>query len=96
MWLLNENREIGVCHKLQVAFVGPFVISEKYGKVNFRIQLNDSGKTRVVHHDKLKVYTGTNPPKWVTKLATKVIQSKTQKRDQDTQTDETDTNDLVN
>ena len=73
MWLLNEQREIGVCTKLQAAFVGPYVVTEKYGKATFKIQLDNLGKTRVVHHDKLKKYNGVQPPKWAVKLVNKLI-----------------------
>ena len=77
VWLINETREVGVSQKLQPTFLGPYVILAKYGVSNFKIQLDNQGKSRVVHHDKLKRYTGVNPPKWTNKIINKLTQHKT-------------------
>ena len=68
VWLLNETLEIGKCPKLQPAFLGPYVVTARYGKINFKIQLDGTGKSRVVHHDKLKRYTGVHPSSWIKKV----------------------------
>ena len=75
VWMINETREIGVCPKLQPTFVGPYIVIDTYGDVNFKIQLDNKGKSRVVHHDKLKIYVGINPPGWAKKFANKVHQT---------------------
>ena len=72
VWMLNESREVGICEKLQAAFLGPYLVTEVCGRVNFKVQLNPAGKTKVVHHDKLKRYTGVNPPKWITTQMNKI------------------------
>ena len=67
VWMLNENRKVGKSPKLQPAFLCPYVVSAKYGKLNFEIQLDGTGtgKSRVVHHDKLKKYAVIHPSKKV-------------------------------
>ena len=72
VWSVNETREVGVCPKLQPTFIGPYVVTAKYGDVNFKIQLDIDGRSRIVHHDKLKQYAGVNPPKWTKKVINKV------------------------
>ena len=73
VWVKNEAKEVGVCPKLQPAFVGPYVVCHVIGKVNIEVQVDTGGKRRVLHYDKLKRYTGVNPPKWVSTLANKVV-----------------------
>ena len=72
VWLLNEVRELGVCPKLQPAFTGPYVVSGKLGPATIELQLDQHGKKRVIHHDKLKRYTGVHPPKWTIGIINKL------------------------
>ena len=65
VWLLNEIREVDVCSKLQPAYIGPFVISKVLSVFDCEVVINAAGKTKVIHHDKLKPYKGDNPPNWV-------------------------------
>ena len=71
--LLNEKKELLVCPKLQPIFEGPMVVTKKINDWDLEIQLNKTGKKKVVHHDKLKLYKGNQIPKWVKVLADKVI-----------------------
>ena len=45
------------------------IVTEIKGEVNYQLQLDEKGKLRVFHHDKLKRYQGNCPPKWLTKVA---------------------------
>ena len=72
VWVINETREMGVCPKLHPTFVGPYIVIDTYGDVNLKIQLDNKGKSRVVHHGKLKRYVGINPPGWTKKLVNKL------------------------
>ena len=65
---MNEAWEVGVCPKLQPVFIGPYVVSGKYGPATYQLMLDGKKKTRVLHHDKLKKYVGVHPPKWVTSV----------------------------
>ena len=73
VWLKNETREVGVCPKLQLAYLGPYIVTAVRGNVNYRVQLDEKGKSRVFHFDKLKKYQGVNPPKWLKKVAKGLI-----------------------
>ena len=64
VWYLQENRQKAVCPKLQPAYDGPLVVSRKISNLNYVIQINKEGKTKTVHHDKLKPYLGNSPSKW--------------------------------
>ena len=73
VWCLHETRRVGVSSKLERAFDGPFLITEKRSPINFVIQLNKNGQTLVVHHDKLKPYKGINPPLRASKLRKRLL-----------------------
>ena len=64
VWLLNEIREVNVCPKLQPVYIGPYVVSKVLSIFDYEILLGPSGKSKIIHHDKLKAYVGNNPPKW--------------------------------
>ena len=49
------------------------VVTMKINDWGVEIQLNKTGKKKVVHHDKLKLYKGKEIPKWVKVLADKVV-----------------------
>ena len=66
---LNESRKEGACPKLQLAYDGPYVVAKKFSEQIYKIQKDANGrKISVLHHDKLKPYKGTHPPKWANKL----------------------------
>ena len=65
LWCLNESRKVGTCSKLEPTYDGPVLIQQKRSTLNFVLQLDKQGNTRVVHHDKIKMYRGKSPPKWI-------------------------------
>ena len=75
VWYLHETKKIGISPKLQTVYDKPFVVIKTLGDVNYRIQMNKEGKTKVVHHNKLKPYEGREPPKWA-KSAVRKAQKK--------------------
>ena len=68
VWLLNEQRVTGVSPKLQNVWVGPFPILEKLNELNYKIQYNKKGDTRIIHHNKIKMFIGEQMPTWVKKV----------------------------
>ena len=64
VWMLHESRKEGVCPKLEMKYEGPYLVLAKISNQNYKIQLNQSGNTRVIHHDKLKPYEGTRILTW--------------------------------
>ena len=65
VWYLNEQRKKGKCPKLQQVWQGPCVITQKFSDLVYQIQLNKTGKTKIVHHDKLKPHHGENNITWI-------------------------------
>ncbi|XP_053392177.1 uncharacterized protein LOC128554883 [Mercenaria mercenaria] len=79
IWYLHESRKVGVTPKLKKKFDGPFVVKEKMSNVNFVIQMNREGQEKLVHHDKLKPYFGTNIPRWIQKISKNIKKQQSQK-----------------
>ena len=75
VWFMNEERSVGVAKKLQDDFNGPGVRTVKIGEIDFMVQIDKTGKDRLVHHDKLKEFIGNNYPKWINKTKEKVRKS---------------------
>ena len=67
VWLYNPKQKQGLSRKLQGEWIGPFIVTHKLNDVIYRIQLSQKSKPKVVHHDKLKIYTGENVPSWFSK-----------------------------
>ena len=71
-WCLMELRKVGISPKLECVYEGPFLIRRKLSELDFVVQLDQMGTERPVHHNKLKLYEGDNPPKWVLKAKKKL------------------------
>ena len=71
VWYLKETRKIGVCVKLQRPYGGPYLVVKKINELDYIIQMNEKGSTRLVHHDKLKPYLGDKVLKWAKKAIRK-------------------------
>ncbi|MES9881558.1 MAG: reverse transcriptase domain-containing protein [Sedimenticola sp.] len=65
VWVENEAIAPGLCAKLQPAYKGPCVIVHKFNDLTYSVQLNATGSTRVLHHNKMKPYEGTDIPVWI-------------------------------
>ena len=62
----NEKRMIGINPKLQYPYSGPNVVLKKINDLNYLIQIDPKGKTKIVHYEKLKLYKAEIPT-WVEK-----------------------------
>ena len=71
VWMLNEARHLGTCPKLEMVYEGPYLIKQKVSEMNYVIQLDEGGKQKLVHHNKLKPYRGENPPRWILRVRRK-------------------------
>lgn len=58
--VVHHNYEKG---ELEKRYSGPFVIKNRLSVVNFEIQMEKEGTTKVLHHNKLKAYEGNRPSK---------------------------------
>ena len=61
-WLYIEKQ--GIARKLGNSWHGPYVITHRLNDILYRIQEKQNSKPKVVHHDKLKLYTGDKPATW--------------------------------
>ncbi|PIK53512.1 hypothetical protein BSL78_09606 [Apostichopus japonicus] len=61
IWLLNTTRKKGISPKLQRPWVGPGKVLKKLTDVLYRVKMGPRMRPKVVHHDRLKAYTGDDP-----------------------------------
>ena len=64
VWMHNTARKKGLSPKLQFKWIGPYLVLKKLSDVTFRIQEKPRSKPKVVHYDRLKIYTGPERKKW--------------------------------
>ena len=64
VWFHNPQRKQGLTPKLQHPWQGPYIITKKINDLVYRIQLNPKSKPKVVHRNRLWLYTGANAPTW--------------------------------
>ncbi|MCG7876282.1 MAG: RNase H-like domain-containing protein [Candidatus Thiodiazotropha endolucinida] len=62
VWLFDPVRKIGLNPKLQRPWKGPFKVIEKISDILYRVKQSPRHRSRVVHHDKLRKYKGSNLP----------------------------------
>jgi hypothetical protein len=62
--LRNEKRFIGQNPKLQFPYEGPGVILQKYSDLNYKVQLDSKGQSKLLHFEKLKLYKAKLPT-WI-------------------------------
>jgi len=59
------RHRVGRSPKWQRFYFGPFLVLEKLGSVNLRIQKSPRANSMVVHIDKIKHCTGITPASWL-------------------------------
>ena len=62
--LHNPQRRKGLTPKLQRPWQGPYTVTKRINDLVYRIQLGPSTKPKVVHRNRLWLYTGDNRPSW--------------------------------
>jgi hypothetical protein len=65
-WVIYSSTKIGQSKKLRKPWIGPYVIDEKLSSVLYRIR--DRKKSKVVHHDRLKLCSDREIPLWLSRL----------------------------
>ncbi len=63
-WYLTEMGQMALAPKLRVPYLGPVLILRQVTPFNYLIQLDDTGKQRLVRYDKLKPYEGSDSLPW--------------------------------
>ena len=64
VWVFYPNQNLGLGKKLSLKWKGPYIVLRKINDVLYKIGKNSKHKGTVVHHNRLKPYTGTNLPTW--------------------------------
>ena len=72
VWMLNEERKIGVTQKLQKPYKGPYVVTKKFNDLDYRIQMDAKGSSRVLHYNKLKPYNSEINDSWLKRVQKKL------------------------
>ena len=63
-YLFNKAKKKGSSPKLELRWVGPYLVVKRLSDVTYRIQLKPRSKAFVVHADRLKPYTGEALKTW--------------------------------
>ena len=64
VWYASEINQLHITPKLRNPYDGPYLVVECITQLNYWVQFNERGTTRVVHYNKLKPYGGTKVLKW--------------------------------
>ena len=67
VWYLNEVKSDGGASQLKPVYRGPVPVKSKVTAVSCIIQLDESGRERLIHPDNLKPCKGDQFPEWVKK-----------------------------
>jgi len=72
VWYSTAKSQLHIAPKLRVTYDGPFLVTKKISDLDYVIQLNKHGETKLVHHNKLKPYEGTQKLKWAKHVLSKM------------------------
>lgn len=64
VWLYNPRKKKGLSPKFSRPWEGPYVVVKKVNDLVYRIQLGRRTKPKVVHRNRLWLYTGKSRPTW--------------------------------
>jgi len=65
VYYFYPRRRVGKSPKWQRLYIGPFLVTERLGPVNYVIQRSAKADPLIVHIDKLKAYEGDPPVNWL-------------------------------
>ena len=69
VYMRDTTRTPGLSPKLkQAKWIGPCIILRTLSDLLFEVRLKQRGKTKVLHHDRLKPYLSNEVPKWMKEL----------------------------
>ncbi len=75
VWYHNPAMQTHLPPKLRKAYIGPMLVLERKNDLTYTILTNSKKETKVVHHDKLLSYRGTQRPPWI-RNALKLLKQK--------------------
>ena len=81
VYVRDSSKSKGLSPKLQPHWQGPGIILRTLSDLVFEIRLNQKGRTKILHHDRLKPYASEETPRWMLSLRTKLLNSSLDKED---------------
>lgn len=70
VWYLTDIGQLHIAPKLRVPYEGPYLVVKKLNDLDYMIQMDEKGKKRVIHHNRLKPYQGSQKLKWAKQALT--------------------------
>jgi hypothetical protein len=58
VWVRSDITQLHITPKLRCPYEGPYLIVQKLNELDYLIQLDEYGKCKVVHHNRLEPYRG--------------------------------------
>ena len=71
VWLHYPQRKKGMSPKLTRQWQGPYLVTKRINGMVYRVQLKPLAKPKVVHRNRLWLYTGPSPPTWLQETSAK-------------------------
>ncbi len=65
VWLFNPRKKKGLTPKFNWPWEGLYIVVKRINDLVYRIQLGHRTKPKVVHHNRLWLYTGKEGPSWL-------------------------------
>ena len=69
VYLRDTTRKLGQNPKLRAdIWQGPGIIIKRFSDLLFEVKLQAKGRSKILHHDRLKPYTSSQVPEWLQQL----------------------------
>ena len=96
VYYLDTTKQKGLSPKLkQAKWIGPCIIVRKVSDLIFEVRSQQRGKSKVLHHDRLKPYVSSHIPAWIEELSSKIKELKLKENQRQAAT-QTNPRDIVN
>ena len=77
MYYMDSTRKIGKSPKLKSdTWRGPCVVVNRFSDIIYEIKAQQKGRTKVLHHDRLKPFLSDEIPEWMRQLSFKLKKDK--------------------
>ncbi len=77
VYVRNNIRTKGLSPKLQPNWQGPCIIMRKISDLIFEVRSRQNGRTKILHHDRLKPCVSDDIPRWMSNLQNKIQDKQT-------------------
>ena len=73
VWFLTDMGQLNVTPKLRCLYEGPYLVVIKHNDLNYTIQLDGSGRKKLIHHNRLKPYGRDSEPRWMKRVMKGIV-----------------------